>query len=179
MSILTTINTQFWRWLAKFVSHPPVRDWLVLHAKRTPYSHILSPDGTEAYMMRYWLFNPYHASGEAKRFGWGWLPSVRIHHILIKDQDRHHHDHPWNARTIVLQGGYSEERSGTHFARVPGDTATLRFEEYHRINYVTDGGVYTLFITWKHCGDWGFNVNGKKVPWREYLATEKNNGLSQ
>ena len=179
MSDLKIINFTFWAWVAKIVSRPAVRDWLVLRAKRTPYTHILSPNGTEAYMMRYWLFNPYPASGEAKRFGWGWLPSVRIHHILIKDQDRHHHDHPWNARTIVLQGGYTEERSGTHFMRKPGDTATLRFEEYHRINYVTNGGVYTMFITWKQRGDWGFNVDGKKVPWREYLANEKNNGLSQ
>lgn len=179
MKDLQIINSIFWAWIAKIVSHPTVRDWLILHAKCAPYSHILSPDGTEAYMMRYWLFNPYPASGEAKRFGMGWLPSVRIHHILIKDQDRHHHDHPWNARTIVLQGGYTEERSGTHFARAPGDTATLRFEEYHRINYVTVGGVYTMFITWKYCGTWGFNVDGVKVPWRDYLANEKNNGLSR
>jgi hypothetical protein len=179
MKDLQMINFIFWQWIAKIVSHPAVRDWLVLRAKRTPYTHILRLDGTEAHMLRYWLFNPYTASGAAKRFGWGWLPSVRIHHILIKDQDRHHHDHPWNARTIVLQGGYCEERSGIHFVRKPGDTATLRFEEYHRINYVTDGGVYTMFITWKQRGEWGFNVDGKKVLWREYLANEKNNGLSQ
>ena len=173
------MNNLFWRIVALIITQPRIARALISRAQRTPYTHIMSADGSDYYMGRWWLFNPYPASGADKRKGWGWLPSVRIHHIMREDQDRDLHDHPWNARTIVLQGGYTEDRNGTHFVRIPGDTATLRFEEYHRINYVTDGGVYTIFITWKQRGEWGFNVNGKKVPWREYLAIEKNNGLSK
>jgi hypothetical protein len=54
------------------------------------------------------------------------------------------------------------------FLRLPGDTATIKLGEYHSIDYVSDGGVYTMFITWDYRGTWGFLVNGKKVPWREY-----------
>lgn len=169
-----------WNLIAGIVSQPTVAQWLIKHAQRTPYTHIMSMDGSEAYMMRWWLFNPYRESGSAKQFGWGWLPSIRIHHILREDHDRHLHDHPWNARTMVLKGHYVELREdGLPYCRMTGDTAALRFGEYHRITCVSQGGVFTLFITWKYRGTWGFKVNGNKVPWREYLASENNNGLQK
>jgi hypothetical protein len=31
--------------------------------------------------------------------------------------------------------------------------------------------VWTLFCLGRQKGEWGFMVEGKKVPWREYLAT--------
>lgn len=34
---------------------------------------------------------------------------------------------------------------------------------------VCDGGAWTLFISWRWRGVWGFLVDGRKVPWREYL----------
>lgn len=88
------------------------------------------------------------------------------------------HDHPWNVRTFILRGWYSEERaswnrpydSKVRFRfRMRGDTARLLFGEYHRITAVSPGGVWTLFITGKKRGTWGFQVNGTKAPWREYL----------
>jgi hypothetical protein len=30
-----------------------------------------------------------------------------------------------------------------------------------------------MFVTGKRRGTWGFNVDGKKVPWRVYLGIEK------
>ena len=84
------------------------------------------------------------------------------------------HDHPWNARTIVLRGWYAEERPTTRgtnslHVRSKGFTGRLLFGEFHRIACVSDGGVWTLFFTWKKRGTWGFAVGGRKVPWREYL----------
>lgn len=166
------MNNLFWRTIASIASRPSVTAWLIRRAQRTPYTHIMSPDGSETYMGRWWLFNAYPASGAAKRKGWGWLPSVRIHHIMRADEDRHHHDHPWNARTIILDGGYLEDRADARFSRLPGDTVTLKFGEYHRIIEVSQGGVWTLFITWKYRGVWGFNVDGVKVPWRKYLGLD-------
>jgi hypothetical protein len=177
------LNTLIWRVIAAIVSTERVGDWLIKRAMRTPYTHIMSVDGSEIYMGRWWLFNPYPASGEAKRFGWGWLPSVRIHHIMREDDDRHLHDHPWNARTILLEGWYTEQRQHLvlkyNRTRTKGYTGRLLFGEYHRITAVPEVGVWTLFITWKQRGTWGFDVDGVKVPWREYLATEKNNGLQK
>lgn len=162
----------FWRIVARIASRPAITAWLIRRAQRTPYTHIMSPDGLDCYMGRWWLFNPYPASGAAKRRGWGWLPSVRIHHIRRPDQDRHHHDHPWNARTIILKGWYGEERGDRILLRMPGKTATLKFGEFHRISTVSAGGIWTLFITWKYRGTWGFQVDGQKVPWRQYLGVD-------
>lgn len=176
----------FWMILAWIVTRPFITDWLIARAVRTPYTHIYGPDGMSVYMRRYWLFNPYPTSGV-----WAWLPSVRIHHILREDMDRHLHDHPWNARTIVLRGHYEEERpvedltrqgwirylgggaTRAAFFRERGYTGRLLFGQYHRISLVSNGGVFTMFWTWKYQGTWGFNVDGVKVPYRQYLKAGK------
>lgn len=178
-----------------FASYPGLVDWVIRRAQRTPYSHIMSADGQSRYMGRWWLFNPYckDAQGNATPARWAWLPSMRVHHIMRPDQDRDLHDHPWNARTIVLRGWYSEERPVDEFFYNPGwtgqverdgemrdvfmrragYTGRLLFGQYHRISAVSEGGVWTLFITWRYRGTWGFLVDGKKVPWRTYLGIDK------
>ncbi|CAI8832788.1 Signal peptidase I [Pseudomonas sp. IT-P2] len=182
----------FWRILAKVIARPAIVDWLIARAKLTPYQHIMSADGTEMYMGRWWLLNPYSRITHKPRFWWcPW--SFRIHHILRPDEDRDLHDHPWHARTIILRGWYREQRletpdlptgmpmvrepsdepaETTSIIRRPGDTARLLHGEYHRIDEVSEGGVFTLFITSKWRGDWGFLVNGVKVPWRTYTGTD-------
>lgn len=205
---MTLYFTQpFWRFVAWLCTRERVFVWLLRRAFRTPYTHITSADGRDVYMRRYWLFNPYQSetgaraegSDAAPRRAW-WremLPSVRIHHIRRADQDRHLHDHPWNARTVVLKGRYEEERyvdesaegaakrelrgvsperSGflSHitqsYVRISGYTGRLLFGQFHRITAVPKEGVWTMFITWRKRGTWGFDVDGVKVPWREYLA---------
>lgn len=181
------LTEPLWRLVALFVSHPCIADWLIQRAQRTPYFHL------EGYMERWWLFNAYPADrslpdaerGKAKTITW--LPSIRIHHILREDRAAHHHDHPWNARTIILRGFYDEvrfERSlETLFEqlpvtrrRAPGDTAAIRFGEFHHIDRVSADGAWTLFITWSYGGSWGFLVDGFKVPWREYLQRNPESG---
>ena len=191
-----------WSALAWLASRPVVFGWLLRRAVKTPYSHITSADGADTYMRRWWLFNPYATERGARADGgesdarplWRrMLPSVRIHHIMRPDQDRHLHTHPWNARTIILDGWYSEERYGDpdmppstdslrwpgpfydapprdEYRRARGYTGPLRHGEFHRITAVSHGGVWTLFITGRKRGSWGFDVDGVKVPWREYLA---------
>lgn len=162
-----------WQLVAKVISRPMVANYLIKRAMRTPYFHL------EGYMNRYWLFNRYSEVGKPdvvpKRFKW--LPSIRIHHILRADDARDLHDHPWNARTIILKGWYVErrlvprfdgKRFQQDFMRVQGDTATINFGQYHAIDEVSDGGVWTLFIAGDYLGTWGFLVDGKKVPWQEY-----------
>lgn len=161
-----------WKAAAWIVARPRVADWLIRRAKRTPYFHITSPDGQEIYMGRWWLFNPYDYDTRQPRRRWCPI-SIRIHHIMRHDDDRHLHDHPWNARTIVLKGYYFEEtpkQFKTLVKRGAGDTARIGFGQFHRIHTVSQGGVYTLFISGKHRGTWGFLVDGVKVPWREYLG---------
>ena len=192
------IRNLIWRAIAWIVTIPAVTDWLIARASRTPYKHITNRDGSSIYMGRWWLLNPYPNDGDKE--GWtkwerSWrrhLPSVRVHHIRRPDADGPCHDHPWNARTIVLRGWYVEERPHhlvpngvswfpvwTHddrlragFHRARGYTGRLLFGEYHRIRGVSSDGVWTLFITWKKRGTWGFLVDGVKVPWRKYLGLD-------
>lgn len=111
-ALLRLLNTGAWACIAWLVTRRIVTDWLIRRAQRTPYSHIRSKDGASIYMRRWWLFNPYGKDndGEQEPARITWLPSIRVHHILRPDVDRHLHDHPWNARTIVLRGWYKEER---------------------------------------------------------------------
>lgn len=164
-----------WRLFAWFVSRKRVADWLIARAQRTPYTHL------PGYMERYWLFNPYEKVAGKEVTPISWLPSVRIHHILREDQDRHMHDHPWDARTVILRGWYVEERKGCaiEFVRDVGDTAALAFGEYHAITDVPSDGVWTLFITFGYQGTWGFLVDGAKVPWRAYMAANQHKPWAQ
>ena len=178
-----------WNFIARQLARPSVVVWLINRAKRTPYTHITSPSGT-VYMERYWLFNPYPPESSGKRPWWKFPISVRLHRILRQDDDRHLHDHPWNARTVILQGWYAERRpyanepmppdatmisydAGFELTRHVGYTGQLRFCQYHRITAVAPGGVWTLFITGRYRGTWGFHVDGVKVPWREYLGVNE------
>lgn len=154
--------------LAKIVSHPAVFKRLLARAKKTPYSHIYGEDDGLLYMERYWLLNPYPESGTERKINW--LPSIRIHKIVRPDPDRHLHDHPWNARTIILKGWYAECReNAVNMVRARGNTARLNFGEYHKITSVDSNGAYTLFIAGKYRGVWGFLVNGKKVDFKTHL----------
>lgn len=181
--------------LAEFLAQPCVAGWLIRRAMRTPYSHLPSNDDP-SYMRRYWLFNPYErvalrdsGTSEAQSYmmRWPWFPwSFRIHHIVREDNDRHMHDHPWNARTFILRGFYVEERLVEErlvrdgiplrltktFFRHAGCSAPLRFGEYHTVKEVSSGGVWTLFVTSRYQGTWGFLVNGFKVPYREYFQAQ-------
>lgn len=168
-----------WNWIARQLARPAVTDWLIRRAKRTPYTHITGPDGS-VYMERYWLFNPYPANSSGKRAWWKFPISIRLHRIMRPDNDRHLHDYPWNARTFILRGSYIEVRPLDQMpnlilprARRAGDTAALRFGEYHRIAIVPRDGVWTLFVTGRHRGTWGFDVDGVKVPWRTYLGIKE------
>jgi hypothetical protein len=171
------------RMLARFLAQPAVADWLIRRAMRTPYFHITSADGQDVYMERYWLFNPYPPKSDGVGRRWGnWLPSIRIHRIMREDQDRHMHDHPWNARTFILRGSYREARPRAdncpagpgeyRITRLAGETASLKFGEYHRIIAVPREGVWTMFVTGRKRGTWGFLVDGVKIQWRTYLGID-------
>lgn len=154
--------------LAKFLSIPRVFNYLLNKARKTPYSHIYGAEDGGLYMERYWLFNPYK---RGQHHADGWFPiSIRLHKIVEPDNDRHLHDHPWNARTFILRGWYREERLDGEYLRVRGDTTPLSFGQYHRIKEVSSQGVYTLFVTGKYQGTWGFLVDGIKVSYKKYLG---------
>lgn len=178
-----------WNLIAYFVTRPSVAVWLITRAKRRYWGDI---DGI---MSRYWLFNPYFEEGgnggkETKRSRfWNLLPSVRLHFIYGADLDPHLHDHPWDCRTIILDGWYTEAVENpdyesmipdnpanmptTTYLRLPGFTRSIRPLEWHKIERVSPAGTWTLFITWKYQEPWGFLVDGKKMLSRDYFEYRK------
>ena len=175
-----------WKLIAWIVSRERIADWLVARAMRTPYAPIVK-DG-EIYMGRFWLFNPYSVGLDGKEVAkYKWFPwSIRIHRIHMADRDEHMHDHPWDARTIILRGGYIEQREDVaalasgesgdkryEISRYVGCTARLGHGRYHKIKSVWPEGATTLFISGPYQGTWGFLVDGVKIYWRTYLGLNK------
>lgn len=162
-----------WARLASFIAkRPALVDRIIERSQRTPYFHIAGEDGV--YMRRWWLMPRWtlQADERGHLMPKAWMPvSIRIHHICRPDHDRDLHDHPFNYRTIILRGGYTEEDVfGRYHVREPGDTAAATAQTFHRIAEVSTGGVWTLFIMGKRVNPWGFLVGGRKVHWRTYLG---------
>lgn len=170
-----------WGVMALIISRPRIANWLIEKSRKTPYSNI-ARDG-DIYMERFWLFNPYSRGPDGQEASkYKWFPwNIRIHWIRRADSDEHMHDHPWNARTIILRGFYWEVRKvgcgqcdcgcmDEEYLRESGDTAKLGFGEYHRIDKVSPGGAWTLFISGPYQGTWGFLVDGVKIHWKTYLG---------
>ena len=184
---MNRISEMLWRVVAWVVTRDWVRAAIRKRAFANPYVNITSADGTDIYMGRWWLFNGYHLNGghEFNPKHREWLPSIRLHHIRRADNDRHVHDHPWNARTIIMDSasdfGYVEERPEwnsdtaplTRFVRHVGYTGRLNFGQYHRISEVPPAGVWTIFITWRKRGTWGFLVGREKVRYLDYFEQHK------
>lgn len=176
----------FLRWAAPFAVNK-----LIARAKRTPYYNL------PGYMNRYWLV-PYNVTivRQAEPNHWPFTDgtglvswrrpftrlvqmcglAARVHEILRSDLGREPHDHPWWYLTVVLKVGYWEERYDAAGQLVntkwhgPGSVLFRRANSWHKL-VVPEGEIATtLFITGAKSQSWGFNVDGKKVPYYEYLG---------
>lgn len=160
-----------WAKLAKYLaSNREIINWIIVNASGKPYFHLLG------YMHRWWLTPRFMLTHDENGHLWPkwWVPSflcIRLHLIFRGDDDKHYHDHPADNRSIILMGSYDEEDVfGTITPRSAGQTVFRRAETFHKINYVPQGGVFTLWFLGKKRNRWGFLVNGKKIDHRTYLA---------
>lgn len=121
----------------------------------------------QPYLTRYFI-----VGGETE-VGVGARPQTFIHHFHSSDQDRELHDHPWCGTSIILAGGYTEERLYQHadgsYTEVvkktyrPGDTNIIGPGVFHRATLLDETlGAWTLFFTTVRTKQWGFlEVNSK------------------
>lgn len=143
-----------------------------------------------------------------KRWDFGWRPSSRfligasnpagpmlerwrliqtpwfgiyVHHIYREDMDRTPHDHPWEFRSLVLRGGYTEELhpdirvNGFSFesrSHQRGSFHVFPLANAHRITYVLPGTT-TLVLVGRKQRIWGFwdDLLGSAT-WIDYRLSE-------
>lgn len=99
------------------------------------------------------------------------LGSVRLHHFVRPDDQRHLHDHPWWFITLVLKGGYTDITmiDGVKHQDVlkPG---SIRFRPSHHTHIVDTQNSWTLVITGRLRRKWGFWTEHGFEPVRDYFA---------
>lgn len=159
---------------------PRFKDAIIAYGKERPYFHLKHEDGSP-YMDRWWLLPKIlmKKQPDGSYLPRSWLPfCIRLHHIRSSDGDRDLHDHPADYRTIILDGAYTEiDIFKQASVMLPGRTKSARAENFHRIIYVTSGGVWTIFFMSKRRNKWGFLVEGGyKLPYEEYF---KNKGIDK
>ena len=107
-----------------------------------------------------------------------WTPffKVYMHNILRSDLDRNLHNHPWHFLTILLKGSYKETlkiiKNQTSFKEKvqvygPGSTLFRPAHHYHRIE-LGEETVTSIVIAGPKFQDWGFLVDNKLIPHKEY-----------
>ena len=136
-----------------------------LMARREP-DFVIRPSG-EDYLRRWWVIprNP--------------LFNVYCHEILVSDDDRALHDHPWINCSIVLTGGYHEhciKAGGIHHRtwRGAGSVVFRRPCAAHRLEMPEHGRAITLFITGPRIRPWGFHCpDAGWRHWRDFTSEDK------
>ena len=88
------------------------------------------------------------------------LFSIRLHHWLGSDDQRHLHDHPWAFITIVLRGGYID-RDDTRKDRLLPGSIRVRSATYKHSVRVRPSGCWSLVLTGPEVREWGFWVKGR------------------
>lgn len=108
---------------------------------------------------------------------WGGLYLHRFHR---SDADRELHNHPWRwSVSLILAGGYLEERRGTaglveRIARLPGDFNWIGHDDFHRVDLIEEDA-WTLFLVGPKVSTWGFwdRATGAFKHWRPFLDEKR------
>lgn len=145
---------------------------------------IYDRESNEPYLIRYYYKN--------------YRPFCRLvlHRVLKSDVDGLH-DHPWNAQTYILSGGYWETVLKNGYAPSPGSSyvATERLwrpEGYHanfsanhfhrlELDYAkSKSDTWTLFMMGPAQKEWGFLHNGDWIHHEKYISMRAAlNGISK
>ena len=107
-------------------------------------------ENDETYLRRWWLIK----DGEASM-------NIYLHRMLLSDDERALHDHPWPSISFMLSGWLTEiyqDPHGTEKERViePGALVIRGAEFAHRLVIPPGKPVETLFITAPKIREWGF-----------------------
>lgn len=125
------------------------------------------------YLDRWWINPSTDTAYHARK----WRPAILLHHIQAPDSDRACHNHPWTMISLVIKGGYWENRydqtghpTGTKFRR-RFTIGVRRRADFHDIGAVVPN-TWTLLLVGPKRGDWGFMTRQGFIPWEDYLNEE-------
>lgn len=178
----------------KLTIKPPAGFWESLLLRVLPHFDIVktvtTPNGTKVTVLYLRRFYIWRSSWIGLNFG-----EIYIHKIYRSDDDPDPHDHPWNFRTFVLKGSYTDEywefskyRDGTgrrwrlesRDEKVSAPATRYRPRQHiHRVILKDGKPAWTLIVTGKYHfdadknADWCFVTPTARVPWREYLGLTK------
>lgn len=98
------------------------------------------------------------------------LGSVRLHHFLRPDHDRHPHDHPWWFVTLILKGGYLDRSILDGEPVIDRLTAgSIRFRPALHRHWVETHDSWSLVVTGRIRRQWGFWESGVFAPVADYF----------
>jgi hypothetical protein len=116
------------------------------------------------------FLSKYLIAGGARE---GWR--LHLHRFHRGDEDPEMHNHPWWCASLILAGGYIEERlradgAVVAFDRGPGSVNVIGAEVFHRVD-LSGGECWTVFLNAPASQRWGFiNRHARHfVPWREFI----------
>lgn len=92
--------------------------------------------------------------------------SIRLHHWIGSDDDRHPHDHPWWFVSLLLWGRLEENVNGA-WRRRRGIAA---YPAAHS-HCVRATNAWTLLLTGPARRDWGFTLGDRWVTKRQYFKS--------
>ncbi len=95
--------------------------------------------------------------------------NVYLHEILASDDDRAHHDHPWDNTSMILDGSYIEHTPEGSFLREAGSVVTRKATDSHRLEIPEGGRAVSLFMTGPKVREWGFLCPKGWVHWRDFV----------
>lgn len=123
------------------------------------------------------------------------LFSIYIHKINKADEDYHLHSHPWNFKSFIFKGAYIEESLTVNYKGVTSFefhtkkpfifSSMSKFNDenyfakkcFHKIKYILNGPVYSLFFAYGKKERWKYFVDGKIWDFEHYRKFKNETGF--
>ena len=94
--------------------------------------------------------------------------NIYLHQILISDDVRALHDHPWDNTSFLLAGGYTEVTPEGEFVREVGSVIHRKATDAHRLVIPEGGEAVSLFMTGPLIREWGFHCPKGWRHWKDF-----------
>lgn len=122
-----------------------------------------------------------------------WIGGIYLHKMSAPDPGLDLHDHPWSFASLILWGGYTEERCeareacnvaylanvfvgvprGREVTWKPGSFHRLGLNECHRITKLTRRTCWTLVLRGPRVREWGFYAPDGWIKDEDYSARRR------